>query len=86
MTEIKDDYYNVGIKDKQERKRRDEHGENILTPPARTPMWKLFLEKFLGITVTFRLILAAASTCYTAFSGDLPLSSGSKICIPSCTM
>ena len=65
---------------------RERYGENILTPPARTPMWKLFLEKFFGITVTFRLILAAASTCYTAFSGDLPLSSGSKICIPSCTM
>ncbi len=46
----------------------------------------VFGKSFFGITVTFRLILAAASTCYTAFSGDLPLSSGSKICIPSCTM
>ena len=25
---------------------RERYGENILTPPARTPMWKLFLEKF----------------------------------------
>ena len=62
---------------------RERYGENILTPPARTPMWKLFLEKFFGITVTFRLILAAVSTCYTAFSGASRRLSGSGTATPS---
>ena len=25
---------------------RRKYGTNILTPPAKTPLWKLFLEKF----------------------------------------
>ena len=46
MTAIKDDYYHVGLTDEQVRKSRDEHGVNLLTPPKRPSLWKLYLEKF----------------------------------------
>ena len=44
---VKDNsYYHVGLTDDQVRKSRAEHGENLLTPPKRPSMWKLYLEKF----------------------------------------
>ena len=46
MTAIKDDYYHVGLTDEQVRKSREEHGVNLLTPPKRPSLWKLYLEKF----------------------------------------
>ena len=36
---------------------RIKHGANILTPPKRTPLWKLFLEKF-GDPIIIILLLA----------------------------
>ncbi len=35
-----------GLTKDEVEKSRKLHGENILTPPAKTPVWKLFLEKF----------------------------------------
>lgn len=37
---------------------RQRYGKNILTPPARTPLWKLFLEKFKDPII--KILLAAA--------------------------
>ena len=36
----------TGLSESEVLKSREKYGENVLTPPARTPMWKLFLEKF----------------------------------------
>lgn len=58
MTAIKDDYYHVGLTDEQVRKIRDEHGVNLLTPPKRPSLWKLYLEKFEDPVV--RVLLVAA--------------------------
>ena len=58
MTAIKDDYYHVGLTDEQVRKSRDEHGVNLLTPPKRPSLWKLYLEKFEDPVV--RVLLVAA--------------------------
>ena len=58
MTAIKDDYYHVGLTDAQVRKSRDEHGVNLLTPPKRPSLWKLYLEKFEDPVV--RVLLVAA--------------------------
>ena len=58
MTAIKDDYYHVGLTDEEVRKSRTEHGVNLLTPPKRTSLWKLYLEKFEDPVV--RVLLVAA--------------------------
>lgn len=58
MTAIKDDYYHVGLTDEQVRKSRDKHGVNLLTPPKRPSLWKLYLEKFEDPVV--RVLLVAA--------------------------
>ncbi|MCM1170419.1 MAG: calcium-translocating P-type ATPase, PMCA-type, partial [Bacteroides sp.] len=36
-------------------------GENVLTPPARTPLWKLFLEKFKDPIIRILLVAATLS-------------------------
>ena len=46
MTATKDDFYHVGLTDDEVRKSRTEHGVNLLTPPKRPSLWKLYLEKF----------------------------------------
>src|SRR5205814_10107215 len=39
--------------------RRKQHGANVLTPPKRTPWWKLYLEKFDDPVIRILLIAAA---------------------------
>lgn len=48
------------------------HGENILTPPATTPLWKQFLEKFEDPIIRILLIalLASLSIACVEFFGD----------------
>lgn len=58
MIAIKDDYHHVGLTDEQVRKSRNEHGANLLTPPKRPSLWKLYLEKFEDPVV--RVLLVAA--------------------------
>lgn len=35
-----------GLTDQQVNESREKHGSNVLTPPAREPLWKQFLDKF----------------------------------------
>lgn len=58
MTATKDDYSHVGLTDEQARKSRAEYGVNLLTPPKRPSLWKLYLEKFEDPVV--RILLVAA--------------------------
>ena len=58
MTATKDDLYHVGLTDDEVRKSRTEHGVNLLTPPKRPSLWKLYLEKFEDPVV--RVLLVAA--------------------------
>ena len=57
-TATKDDLYHVGLTDDEVRKSRTEHGVNLLTPPKRPSLWKLYLEKFEDPVV--RVLLVAA--------------------------
>ena len=50
--------YHVGLTDDEVRKSRTEHGVNLLTPPKRPSLWKLYLEKFEDPVV--RVLLVAA--------------------------
>ena len=58
MTATKDDFYHVGLTDDEVRRSRAEHGVNLLTPPKRPSLWKLYLEKFEDPVV--RVLLVAA--------------------------
>ena len=58
MTATKDDFYHAGLTDDEVRKSRAEHGVNLLTPPKRPSLWKLYWEKFEDPVV--RVLLVAA--------------------------
>lgn len=58
MIATKDDFYHVGLTDDEVRESRAEYGVNLLTPPKRPSLWKLYLEKFEDPVV--RVLLVAA--------------------------
>lgn len=49
----------TGLSPQDVEESRIKHGANVLTPPKRTPLWKLFLEKF-GDPIIIILLLAGA--------------------------
>ena len=58
---MKENYYHVGLNDEQVRQSRAEHGDNLLTPPKRPSMWKLYLEKFQDPVIRVLLVAAVFS-------------------------
>jgi len=58
MTATKNDYYHIGLNDQQVIESREKNGVNLLTPPKRPSLWKLYLEKFDDPIV--RVLLVAA--------------------------
>ncbi|WP_251619947.1 calcium-translocating P-type ATPase, PMCA-type [Odoribacter lunatus] len=50
-----------GLNDSEVRQSREKEGANVLTPPARTPLWKLFLEKFRDPIIRILLVAATLS-------------------------
>lgn len=50
-----------GLTDAQVQESRQKYGENILTPPQKEPLWKLFLEKFEDPIIRILLIAAFVS-------------------------
>ncbi len=61
MTAKTKDYYHSGLTDSEVLKSREEHGVNLLTPPKRPSLWKLYLEKFEDPVVRILLIAALFS-------------------------
>ena len=62
----------IGLTDAQVIESRQKHGENILTPPEKEPLWKQFLEKFTDPIIIILLVALALSigvSCYEFFSG-----------------
>ena len=60
-TTKKDDYYHVGLTDDEVLQSREKNGINLLTPPKRPSLWKLYLEKFEDPVVRVLLVAAAFS-------------------------
>lgn len=57
----------TGLSDAEVEASRREHGVNILTPPAKTPLWKRFLEKFNEPLIYILLVagfLSVLIACY----------------------
>ena len=50
-----------GLSSAQAEESRRQHGENVLTPPKRTPMWRLYLEKYNDPIIKVLLVAAAVS-------------------------
>jgi len=58
MAASKNDYYHIGLNDQQVIESREKNGVNLLTPPKRPSLWKLYLEKFEDPIV--RVLIVAA--------------------------
>ncbi|MBR4391821.1 MAG: calcium-translocating P-type ATPase, PMCA-type [Bacteroidales bacterium] len=61
-----------GLTSEQVEKSRLEHGNNLLTPPKKEPVWRLFLEKFKDPIIRIlliTLILSVAVSIYQYFTG-----------------
>ena len=50
-----------GLSREQVRESRRKYGSNVLTPPERTPLWRLYLEKFADPIIRILLLALAAS-------------------------
>ena len=50
-----------GLNAQEVAQRRERYGENVLTPPAKTSMWKLYLEKFHDPIIRVLLVAACVS-------------------------
>lgn len=57
----------VGLNDQQVLESRQKYGENILTPPPKESLWKLFLEKFEDPIIRILLIAAFLSLGIAVF-------------------
>jgi len=55
------DRQHTGLSSAEVEKSRLEHGANILTPPAKTPLWKLYLEKYQDPMIRILLVAAVIS-------------------------
>lgn len=60
----------VGLTDEQVQESRNKHGDNLLTPPEREPLWKLFLEKFEDPIIRILLIAAFLSLIISFVHND----------------
>ena len=60
-TTKKDDYYHVGLTDDEVLQSREKNGVNLLTPPKRPSLWKLYLAKFEAPVVRVLLVAAVFS-------------------------
>ena len=49
---------------------RRKHGENVLTPPARTPLWQLYIEKYNDPIIKILLVAAAVSLALAFVEGE----------------
>ena len=61
MSTNKDDFYHIGLTDDEVLQSREKNGINLLTPPKRPSLWKLYLEKFEDPVVRVLLVAAAFS-------------------------
>ena len=51
----------IGLTDEQVKLSREQHGKNVLTPPQRTSLWKLYLDKYRDPIIQILLVAAFVS-------------------------
>ena len=52
---------NFGLTDEQVKQSREQYGRNVLTPPQRTSLWKLYLDKYRDPIIQILLVAAIVS-------------------------
>ena len=60
----------TGLTDKEVLVSREEHGMNLLTPPKKASMWKLYLEKFNDPVIRILLVAAFFSLVISIIEGE----------------
>ena len=70
-----------GLTEQQVAESRAKHGNNLLTPPPRTPMWKLYLEKFKDPIIRVLLVAAVFSLIISFIEGEFAESIGIIVAI-----
>ena len=51
----------IGLTDEQVKQSREQYGKNVLTPPQRTSLWKLYLDKYRDPIIQILLVAAFVS-------------------------
>lgn len=51
----------ISLTDEQVKQSREQHGKNVLTPPQRTSLWKLYLDKYRDPIIQILLVAAFVS-------------------------
>ena len=70
MVSIQPEHITHGLSDKQVLESRKKHGANLLTPPERPSMWKLYLEKFNDPVIRILLVAACLSFIISVIEGE----------------
>jgi Ca2+-transporting ATPase len=65
-----DSRYSLGLNDQQVAQSRAKHGNNILTPPKRTSLWKLYLDKYRDPIIQILLVAALISLVLAFIEND----------------
>jgi len=60
----------TGLSSGEAEKSRREHGENTLTPPKRTPLWKLYIEKYKDPIIKILVVAAVVSLGLAMIEGE----------------
>ena len=60
----------TGLSSAQVEESRSRHGRNVLTPPKRIPMWRLYLEKYDDPIIKILLVAAAVSLALAFVEGE----------------
>ena len=76
MNKTNDNYYHSGLTEEEVIQSREKYGINLLTPPKRPSLWKLYLEKFqdpviriLLVAVIFSMIISIIENEYAETIG-----------------
>ena len=67
---MKDYFYHGGLTDDEVRQSREKYGVNLLTPPKRPSLWKLYLEKFEDPVVRVLLVAAIFSLIISVIENE----------------
>lgn len=74
-----------GLTDTQVLESRQRHGDNVLTPPKRTSMWKLYMEKYRDPIIRILLVAAAVSLVLAFIENDFVETFGILLAIVTAT-
>ena len=70
MTQNANGPHLTGLTDREVEESRRQHGQNLLTPPKRPSMWRLYLEKFKDPVIKVLLVAACFSLVISVIEGE----------------